>query len=73
MINAILGLVLFGAFWTLLYYLRRDTLKRGKVEEEAEAIKDMLDDVHLAKIARDRLSIDAAYRAKLRSKYERRQ
>ena len=69
---AIVGLV---AFCGLLYVMRVDTLKRGKAEAEKEIMEDALDDIHLAKNARDRMravdAADSSLRNKLRSKYTR--
>lgn len=45
--------------------------KSGKQSVENEVMKETLDDVHTAKLARDRLAGDNSMRRKLRGKYTR--
>ena len=69
---SVLGL---GAFCILLYFMRLDTLKRGKAEAEKEIMEASLDDIHLVQTAKNRLravdDADLALRDKLRNKYTR--
>jgi hypothetical protein len=70
MIYALIGIGLFGAFWSLLYLMRKDTMKRGAIEKENEVMEEILDDVHLAKQARDNLN-NPSVAKRVRDKYTR--
>ena len=65
------AIVLFATVWVLLYFMRKDTFNRGKDEKEKEAMNEVIDDVHLAKIVRDKLRADSDVAGKLRNKYTR--
>ncbi len=58
MMYAIFGLVLCAALGMLVYYLRSDNAAKGKAEALNEDMKGILDDVYVAKLARDKLNSD---------------
>ncbi len=66
MMNGILGVVLFAAFWAILHFMRQNTLQRGRLEEQNKAMKGMLDENLRVKIARDTLAHNHALRDELR-------
>ncbi len=61
------SIALFIAAWVLLYFMRRDTIRRGESEAKKEMNDELMHDIHLVKSARDRRDADKL----LRDKYTR--
>lgn len=54
-----------------LFFLRRDSRKRGEAEAVNKAQSEVLDDVEKANDARDRLRADPDYAEKVRNRFTR--
>lgn len=61
----------FGLIGTAIYFLRRDAATIAKKEKDIEQRDDILDDIHTAKIARDRLMSDPKYLDSVRDRFLR--
>lgn len=65
--------VALGAFWLLLWYMRRETLNRGKLEEKSKTLGGIITDVEKANAARDKLRNDPDYARGVRERFTRKE
>lgn len=64
-------ITLFVAAWVLLWRIRRDTLKRGKIEQANQQMREVIDDIHTAHVARQRIDSDPDYAKRMRDRFTR--
>ena len=67
------SIALLISAWGLLWYMRRDTLRRGQDGQKIKDMENMLDDVYVAKKIRAHLDANPSgvMAGKLRKKYTR--
>lgn len=64
-----LGVV--AVFVATLYFIRRDSRKRGEAEAINKSQNEVLNDIHTANIVRDRLRHDGKYADRVQDRFTR--